>query len=172
MHGHQIGCTRFQSLDLPPQVKEDAILELLDPRANHTATVASLKPDSEGRRAEEMIVERGRTFRAGPQVQTSKFSLEVANERSKGQSSPTLNSILEGMAEEPLRLSPRKPSTSPTISTFDTDAPQVRVEEKWVSSLERLAKGSPIEEPPLFAPTSFSETMMDQANKRKEDVQT
>ncbi|ERN01802.1 hypothetical protein AMTR_s00467p00010690, partial [Amborella trichopoda] len=35
------------------------------------------------------------------------------------------------------------------------------VEEEWTSTLERFAKGSPIEEPPRSAPTSFSKTMTD-----------
>ncbi|ERM95447.1 hypothetical protein AMTR_s00008p00254280 [Amborella trichopoda] len=98
-----------------------------------------------------MITEGGRTSRSGPPVQTSDFSPEAADGRSKVQSFPTLNCIPKGAGVEHLRLDLGKASTSPTISAFNTDALRDKVEERWASSLERLAKGSPTKEPPLLA---------------------
>ncbi|ERN12239.1 hypothetical protein AMTR_s00034p00217660 [Amborella trichopoda] len=97
----------------------------------------------------------------GPPVQTSRFSSETADERSKPRSSHAFDSISERIGTEPPRLITGIPSILPTISTFDTDTPRTGVVEGGASTLEHFTKGSRIEEPPLFTPTSFSKTMTD-----------
>ncbi|ERN12725.1 hypothetical protein AMTR_s00043p00067110 [Amborella trichopoda] len=110
-------------------------------------TVASLKSNPLEGGVERVITKRGGTSRAGP--------LETSNEGRTPRSTPTLNPSFK---ETRVRWAHHKDILA--TSAFDLDAPRDKVEGERTSALERLAKGSDVEEPPLFGPTLSSKTIM------------